>query len=69
MEKDVPRMMEQVALALAEEYTKWMESTGYLYKPDDGVLSLQAYVRARILNEIEPATIYALDYAGSNGGM
>ena len=72
MEQDVSRMMQNVALALVEDYAGWVASyRDYsAYAPGTPApMSVEAYVRARMLNEIAPATRWAFDYADTNGGL
>lgn len=65
----VQKMMEQVALALSEEYFEFLEGYDPYFLGSDLHMTVQAYIRARILNEIEFATQYAVQYAETNGGL
>lgn len=69
MAEDVARMMERVALACVEDYTRWLEEYDPYMQYADFVMSIEAYVRARVMNEIEPATRFALQYAETQGGL
>jgi hypothetical protein len=72
MAEDVARMMQNVALALVEDYAGWVEAYrdySSLAPATPPPMTVQAYIRARILNEIEPATRWAFDYADTNGGV
>lgn len=65
----VQRMMEQLALTLAEEYSEFLEGYDPRFLGSEVYMTVQAYIRARILNELEFATQYAVQYAETNGGL
>lgn len=65
----VQKITEQLALTLAEEYSEFLEGYDPKFLGSDVYMTVQAYIRARILNEIEYATQYAVQYAETNGGL
>ena len=67
--KKIQKMMEQVALALSGEYFEFVEQYDPYYENTAMFMTVQAYIRARILNEIEDAISYAVQYAETNGGL
>ena len=65
----VEMMMKQVALALSEDYFDFIEQYDPYAQNTEMFMTVQAYVRSRILNEIEDAISYAVQYSETNGGL
>lgn len=63
------RAMQDIALMLAEEYTEFMEGYDPKFLGLDVYMTVQSYIRSRVLNELEYAIDYAMQYAETNGGI
>jgi aminoglycoside phosphotransferase family enzyme len=64
----IDRSMQDIALMVVEEYIEFMEGYDPTFLGSDVYVTVQAYIRARVMSELEYAIDYAMSYAETNGG-
>jgi hypothetical protein len=63
-ERSTPTALKALALTALYDYTDVIEEN-----PDYSEMTAQDYVRKKMLESIDPAIEWAMDYAQTNGGL
>lgn len=65
----VRESLEDVAIHLLGDYQQWVEAYDPLMEHSDKIMRPEAYIRGRIMNELDDAIKRAMLYAETNGGI